>query len=148
MKTSFFKRTIVFMLAVMLILPTFSSCTRKITLDDAKYTMGKLFSAMGSGDYSSAVKLMYNPTEISTSRFASFLAEVEEKTGGRFSDGITNVRYNDYEELGYNAPGGSKFRVEGTMNIGSRTNVPFIISLIKSTEGYGINVFDIAGVAL
>ena len=149
MKTSFFSRATAFILVLILILPTFSSCVRKITLDDAKYTMEKLFSAIGEGDYDAAVKLMYNSSEITSSRIESFLSEVEDKSGGSFSEGITNIRYTSYAEEAYSGvPSGSIFRVHGTMNIGSAQNVPFTISLFKSSEGYGVSVFDIDGIAL
>lgn len=149
MKISFLRKALMLILVMLLVFPTFTACGRKITLDDAKYTMGKLFSALGSGDYDDVVNLIHKSSEITESRVESFISEVEDKVGGYFSDGISNIRYSSYEELPYNGvPGGSKFRVSGTLNIGSAHNVSFIISLIMDSVGYGINVIDFDGVAL
>lgn len=149
MKASFSKRVLIFILAVLLVFPTLSACGRKINLNDAKYTMGKFFTAIGEGDYTAAARLMHVSTGITAYNVESYLASVEKKVGASFADGITNIRYTSYKELPYNGvPGGSKFRVWGTMNIGNAKDLPFIISLIMDGDGYGINVVDIDGVDL
>ncbi len=149
MKGRFLRKVLILFLAVSLISPSLWGCGRKITLDDAKYTMGKLFDAVRDSDYQGVARLMHVSTSTTASKVETYLSEVEEKVGGYFSDGLTNIRYTSYEELPYNGvPGGSKFRIYGTMNVGLSVNVPFIISLIMDGDGYGINVLDIGGVAL
>ncbi len=149
MKISFSKRALIFLLAIFLVLPAFSACSKAITLDDAKYTMGKFFSAIGAGDLDSAAALMHISTGITAGRVETYLAEVEDKVGGSFNDGISNIRYTSFEQLPYNGvPGGSKFRVYGTLNIGKAVGVSFIISLIMDGDGYGISVVDFNGVDL
>ena len=149
MKISFRRKALLMLLAVLLVLPTLSACGRKITLDDAEYTMGKLFSALGSGDYDGIASLMHKESGVTAGTIQSFLASVEDKHSANFEDGISNIRYTAHKELPYNGvPGGSKFRVDGTFNIGSVQNVPFIILLIMDSSGYGIGTIDFGGAVL
>ena len=149
MKISFLNKTLALILVMLLLFPTLLACGRKITLDDAKYTMSKLFSALSDSDYEGVVKLMHKSSGITESDVASFLSEVESRVGGHFDDGISNIRYTSHEELSYNGvPGGSKFRVFGTFNIGKAKNVSFAISLIMDSDGYGINLIDFDGLPL
>ena len=137
----------IFILAILLVLPTLFACGRKITLDDAKYTMGKFFTAIGAEDYSAAAQLMHPMANATATTIEALIGEVERELSVSFADGISNIRYTDHEELPHNtAPGGSKFRVYGSMSIGAVAGVPFIISLVMDSEGYGISVIDIDGV--
>ena len=149
MTIRFSKRALAFLLVIFLILPTFSACGRKITLDDARYTMGKFFTEIGKGDYYAVSKLMHPSTGISESNVQNYISEVENELGVSFGDGISNIRYTSYEELPYNGVvGGSKFRIYGTLTIGSTPGVPFALSFKMDPDGYGITVVDIDGVDL
>ena len=149
MKTSFMGRALIFILVILLVLPTVAGCGRKITLDDAKYTMAKFFSALDDADYDEILSLLHKSSSMTKTNIQNFLSSVEDKLCASFDDGITNIRYNSYSELPYNGvPGGSKFRVDGSFNIGKVQNVSFIILLVMDSQGYGINVIDFGGVAL
>mgnify|MGYP003292403650 CR=1 FL=1 len=144
MRTSFYKRALIFILAIFILLPTLSACVKKITLDDAKNTTGKLFSALSAGDCVAVTKLMHTSSGVNTLSVSSFISEVADVTGGRLSDGVTNIRHAGYQELPYN--GGYKFRIRGTLCIGTVANVQFKVTLITDAQGYGIDEIDIGGV--
>ena len=149
MTIRFSKRAASLLLVIFLILPIFSACGRRITLNDASYTMGRFFTELGRGDYDAVSRLMHPSLGITEGNVTNYISELEGELGVSLADGISNVRYTSYEELPYNgAIGGSKFRIYGTLNIGSTGGIPFALSFKMDSDGYGITVVDIDGVDL